>query len=67
MDSSAAETVFDSNLEVIPAIIRLNRGNFRLLVRLLTQMERVLAINKLHSLSIDVVEAARENLVIGQA
>ena len=38
------------NQEVISAIIRLTRGNFRLLVRLLTQMERVLAINKLQSL-----------------
>jgi hypothetical protein len=48
-------------------VIRLTRGNFRLLVRLLTQMQRVLAVNGLETLSVDVVETTRENPVIGQA
>jgi DNA transposition AAA+ family ATPase len=42
--------------EVITAVIRLTRGNFRLLVRLLIQMQRVLTINGLETLSLDVVE-----------
>jgi hypothetical protein len=44
------------NPEVIAAVIRLTRGNIRLLVRLRTQMERVLAIKGLATLSVDVVE-----------
>jgi hypothetical protein len=40
-------------------------GNFRLLDRLLTQIARVLEINSLRQVTGEVVEAARENLVIG--
>jgi hypothetical protein len=40
-------------------------GNFRLLTRLLTQIERVLQVNDLHLISNEVVEAARDSLVIG--
>jgi hypothetical protein len=42
-------------------------GNFRLLNRLLTQIERILEINALRKMTKAVVEAARESLVIGQA
>lgn len=39
----------------------------RLLNRLLTQVKRILEINALRSVTKEVFEAARENLVIGQA
>ncbi len=39
-------------------------GNFRLLTRLLTQIERVLSVNNLHLVDRSV-EAARDSLVIG--
>ena len=40
--------------------------SFRLLHRLLTQMERILEINRLNRVMGAVVAAARESLVIGQ-
>jgi beta-lactamase regulating signal transducer with metallopeptidase domain len=51
--------------EVIASLIRMTGGNFRLLTRLLTQIERVLSLNDLHLVSNAVVEAARDSLLIG--
>ena len=53
--------------EVIARLIRITGGNFRLLTRLLTQIDRVLSVNDLHVVSLEIVEAARDSLVIGHA
>ena len=45
--------------------IRITSGNFRLVQRLFSQIERVLQINELRTVTKEVVETARENLVIG--
>ena len=52
--------------QAVTAIVRITGGNFRLLHRLLVQVECVLRINELAGLSEDVVEAARETLIIGE-
>jgi DNA transposition AAA+ family ATPase len=53
--------------EALAAIIRVTGGNFRLLHRLLTQIARLVEINALQTVTSEVVEAARERLVIGTA
>lgn len=54
-----------TDAEAIATIIRITAGNFRLLHRLFTQIQRVLQINHMTTISKEVVEAARECLVIG--
>ncbi len=55
------------NEESLRTIMRMTGGNFRLMQRLLSQIERVLDINKLNDITKDVVETARESLIIGEA
>lgn len=54
-----------SDYEAITSIIKITGGNFRLIQRLFTQIERILEINKLETITIEVIEAARDSLVIG--
>jgi len=46
--------------------VKVTNGNFRLIHRLFTQIERILEINHLTLITTEVVEAARNSLVIGR-
>ncbi|MFI0609574.1 MAG: AAA family ATPase [Anaerolineae bacterium] len=56
-----------TDAEAMAAVIRITGGNFRLLQRLFTQISRILEINQVKLVTQEVVEAARESLVIGIA
>ena len=49
----------------IAAIVRITGGNFRLVDRLLTQIARIQNLNNLDTLTPELVDAAREALLIG--
>lgn len=54
-----------SDYEAIITIIKITKGNFRLIHRLFAQIDRIMDINGLDKISTEVVEAARDSLVIG--
>lgn len=51
--------------EALSAICRITSGNFRLVHRLIAQVQRIMGINGLSTITVEVVEAARQCLVIG--
>jgi len=53
--------------DVIATLIRMSGGNFRLLSRLLAQVERILKVNQFDIVTKEIVTAARDSLVIGQS
>jgi len=54
-----------SDTEAVAAIIRITNGNFRLIYRLFSQIKRIMGVNKLSSITKEVVESAKNCLVIG--
>jgi hypothetical protein len=51
--------------EAVASIVRITGGNLRLTRRLMARVQRILQINELQTVTREVVEAARETLVLG--
>lgn len=51
--------------EIVSTIIRITNGNFRLIQRLFKQINRILKVNELAEITTEVVETAKDCLVIG--
>jgi hypothetical protein len=59
------ELTHHADADVVTAITRVTRGNFRLVERLFAQIQRVVLINDLPAITPEVVAVASESLVIG--
>ena len=51
--------------EAVATILRITRGNIRVIERLMMQVEHVLAVNQREIVTKEVVETARDNLILG--
>lgn len=65
-DGLASSTDEFTESVTIATIARITGGNFRLLNRLLSQAQRIQQINHPDTITPEVVEAAREALLIGR-
>lgn len=54
-----------SDYETLNTIVRISKGNLRVLTRLFQQLERLIKINNITTINTDLVNAAREALVSG--
>jgi hypothetical protein len=54
-----------ADYEAMITIIRITEGNFRLIDRIFRQIYRFMKINKLQTVTKEVIEAARRCLLIG--
>lgn len=55
-----------ADYEAVNTITKMSRGNFRLLERLFSQIERIMNINNLDKITVEVIDVARDSLVIGE-